>query len=209
MKYESILESLLYYSPRFRDIINQIDHPVAKELLGSEGKNILPDITFIDIDDKGVVSFSTMNNSIRKISDFLKDTNDSDFSQEWRREDADDIYQYDREGNGPGVYNSSRNEIKIGKLVNKILKSKFKDSDLEKFINLVKSSLEKKQDFSFLSGPDIYWGYSSNNYLSNKGTIGNSCMNDKAYLELYVENKDACRLLVLMEDNKVVGRALV
>ena len=71
MIYESILESLVYYSPKFRDIIKKIDSPISKELLNSEGDHILPDITFIDIDDDGTVTFSTMNNSIKKVSDFF------------------------------------------------------------------------------------------------------------------------------------------
>lgn len=61
MTYESILESLLYYSPRFREVMKKIDHPISKEILNHEGENILPDITFIDIDDDGLISFSTMN----------------------------------------------------------------------------------------------------------------------------------------------------
>jgi hypothetical protein len=40
MTYESILESLLYYSPKFRDTLVKINHPIAKEILNSEGKTI-------------------------------------------------------------------------------------------------------------------------------------------------------------------------
>lgn len=209
MMYESILESLVYYSPKFRDIIRKIDNPIAKDLLKHEGEHILPDITFIDISDDGVVTFSTMNNSIKKVSDFFKDYTDADFSSEWRKDDADNMYQYDRDGMGPGVYTSSRNTIKIGKLVNKILRTKYKDSDLEQFVNLVKAALEGKQEFSLISGNDINYAYDVNNYLNRTGTMGMSCMNNKDFLDLYTLNTDVCQLLVLKEMNKVIGRALV
>ena len=65
MTYELILESLLYYSPKFRDILGKINHPIAKEILNSEGKTIPQDITFIDINEEGVVSFSAMAKSIK------------------------------------------------------------------------------------------------------------------------------------------------
>ncbi len=35
MTYESILESLLYYSPRFREVMKKIDHPISKENIKS------------------------------------------------------------------------------------------------------------------------------------------------------------------------------
>mgnify|MGYP000692561615 CR=1 FL=1 len=76
------------------------------------------------------------------------------------------MYQYDKDGMGPGVYTSSRNSIKIGKLVNKILRTKYKDSDLEQFVNQVKSALEGKQEFLLISGKEIESAYDVNNYLN-------------------------------------------
>lgn len=142
MTYESILESLLYYSPRFREVMKKIDHPISKEILNHEGENILPDITFIDIDDDGLISFSTMNNTIKKIKDFF-DGDNLDIDTEFLKSDNDDIFNRNMQGKGPNVYTTSRNEIKIGKLVKKISGNNYKDSDIEKFVNLFKSSFVK------------------------------------------------------------------
>jgi len=208
MTYESILESLLYYSPKFRDVISKINHPIAKDILSTEGDNISQDITFIDIDDKGVVSFSTMAKAIKKISDFFDDKS-MDMSQEWRKEDADDMYRYDFQGIGPGVYNTSRNDIKIGKLVNKIVGKRYRDSDIEQFVNLIKAALEGKQEFSIIKGEEINDAYDVNNYLSRTGTIGMSCMNNRNFLDLYIKNPEVCQLVILKEMNKIIGRALL
>lgn len=115
------------------------------------------------------------------------------------------------QGKGPNVYTTSRNEIKIGKLVKKISGNNYKDSDIEKFVNLFKSSFDdSKKEFVLLKGSDIKWGYNSDNYLTCKGTIGSSCMNDRTnYLELYSINEKVCQLLVLKEKGQIVGRALL
>jgi len=151
-----------------------------------------------------------MNNSIKKIKDFF-DGDDLDLDTEFIKSDNDDIFIKNMQGKGPSVYTSSRNEIKIGKLVKKISGDNYKDSDIEKYVNLVKSSLDNnRQEFFLLSGSDIKWGYDSDNYLRHKGSIGSSCMNDRTnYLELYSKNEKVCQLLVLKEKGHIVGRALL
>jgi hypothetical protein len=91
MTYESILESLLYYSPKFRDTLVKINHPIAKEILNSEGKTISQDITFIDINEEGVVSFSAMAKAIKKISDFFEG-DDLDMDNMFKKSESDDIF---------------------------------------------------------------------------------------------------------------------
>ena len=119
MKYQLILESLLYYSPKFKSVLSRIDDPVAKDILSMEGENIIQDITFIDIDKEGVVTFAPMAKSIKKINDFLDKPSDMD--THYSQPDNDDMYRFDLQGLGPDVYSGNRNQIKIGKLVNKIL----------------------------------------------------------------------------------------
>ena len=208
MTYESILESLLYYSPKFRDTLIKINHPIAKEILNSEGKTISQDITFIDINEEGVVSFSAMVKAIKKISDFFEG-DDLEMDNMFKKSESDDIFSYDIQGKGPGVYTTSRNDIKIGKLVNKILGSRYKDSDIEQFVNLIKAALESKQEFSVIKGKEINDAYNSYNYLSRYGTLGMSCMNDRGYLELYMSNPEVCQLVILKEMGKIIGRALI
>jgi len=208
MTYESILESLLYYSPKFRDILVKINHPIAKEILNSEGRTISQDITFIDINEEGVVSFSAMAKAIKKISDFFEG-DDLEMDNMFKKSENDDIFSYDMQGKGPGIYTTSRNDIKIGKLVNKILGSRYKDSDMEQFVNLVKAALENKQDFLVIKGTEINDAYNIDNYLSRYGSLGMSCMNNRGFLTLYTKNPEVCQLVILKEMGKIIGRALL
>jgi len=62
-----INESVIYFSPDFRKSLNRINsNQIAKDLLEIEAENIKPDITFIDKDKEGYLSFSTMKNAWKK-----------------------------------------------------------------------------------------------------------------------------------------------
>ena len=118
-----------------------------------EGQDIKPDITFIDMDEDGTVTFSSMDKAVSKIDTFLNWTTNLD--THFSSSEADDIYNSDKNGQGPNVYTPNRNQIRIGKLVNKIFHRKYSDSDIEAFVNLLKSSLNSKHDFEILSGKDL------------------------------------------------------
>lgn len=213
MKYESILESLLYYSPNFKSILSKIDDPIAKDIMDMEGKNITQDITFIDIDDNGVVTFAPMAKSIKKISRFLDKSNEMDIN--FDPIENNDLWKFDSQGIGPDVYSGVRNQIRIGKLVNKILGSKYNDSQIEKFVNRLKSKLETKYHFEIISGDEIIKAYDSKEYAHKGavGSLGTSCMNNRNVFDLYTKNPDVCKMLVLKDivdgEHKIVGRALV
>jgi hypothetical protein len=212
MRYQSILESLLYYSPKFKSILSKIDDPVAVDILEMEGENISQDITFINIDDDGVVTFAPMSKSIKKISDFLDNPNDMD--KIFNPLDNEDLYRFDTQGLGPDVYKGNRNQIRLGKLVNKILGNKYNDNQVETFVNKLKSNLKSKQIFQIVSGSEIKKSFDvkTHAYLG-KGSLGMSCMNTRDFFDLYTENTDSCRMLILAEltesGYKIVGRSIV
>ena len=211
MNYQLILESLLYYSPGFKEVLSRIEDPIAKDILSMEGENITQDITFIDIDKDGVVTFAPMAKSIKKINDFLDIKSDMDST--YSESDNGDMYRFDPQGIGPSVYSGNRNQIKIGKLVNKILGNKYNDARIENFVNKIKANLETRQHFDIISGIDIRNAYDTRRYASGGGSLGSSCMNSQDFFDLYTENEDVCRMLVLKEfegtSYKIVGRALV
>jgi hypothetical protein len=208
MNYNLILESLLYISPNFREILSEIDHPIANEILKIEGDNIENDISFIDFDEDGIITFAQMKQVKRKIDKYLDYT--STIDTEFLKNDNDSIYLLDRNNRGPGVYNKSRNEIKIGKLIGKIFPNKYKDSEIEIFVNLLKSKFkDNAYTFEIVDGDKIKECYSTINYLKVENSIGNSCMNDKNFFELYETNKDVCRLVILKKNSKIAGRALL
>jgi hypothetical protein len=216
MNYNLILESLLYISPNFRNTLEKIDHVIAEDLLEIEGSDISSDISFIDIDENGLVTFLHMKNAIKKFKDF--DPNDSiagllSIDSEYDPSLNNDIYNIDiSNNNGPGIYNNvARNSIRIGRLINIVFPGKYKDKEIEEFVNLVKSFSSKEEyTFEILEGEKIREGYSVKNYALISGSLGGSCMNNKLdFLDIYVLNPEVCSLLILKKNDKIYGRALL
>lgn len=83
--------------------------------------------------------------------------------------------------------------------------------EIEIFTNLYKSTQEYKDSkFKILKGNKIKKCYTSSNYKSKTGILGSSCMNDKDFLDIYVNNPKVCKILVLVdEEDKILGRALL
>jgi hypothetical protein len=210
---ESIInESILYYSRDTRSVLKRLkDNEIAKDLLSVEKTDIKPDITFVNLDKEkdGYLSFITMRNAAKLISDRYPHLDYMD-----KRPDialADELWDLRDSSSGAEVYDKSRNSIKIGKLVNKIFPGKYTDKDIEEFVNKFKASIDGSDVFELVDGTDIDHWYNYKNYVDeNKGNLGNSCMKSKSGLfGIYNENPDVCKLLILKEDDKISGRALV
>ncbi len=120
---------------------------------------------------------------------------------------------------GDDLSSKSKSKAKIGRMVGQILRDnghKFVDSDIEKFVNSFKSSWDKKHGISnrkieVVRGNDILMWYSEDKYHSNEGTLGNSCMRYNKvnhFMKIYSENPDKVSMIILTEDDKLIGRAL-
>lgn len=128
------------------------------------------------------------------------------------------------------VWSQSRNPIGVGRLVRAILKSSgetFSDSDLEKFVNDYKSTVDLINDafsrFEVISGEKIADIYHQDNYESDDGTLGQSCMADmpRDTFQIYTRNPEVCQLVILWskyggsivdgkyKSNKICGRAIL
>lgn len=129
----------------------------------------------------------------------------------------------------PRVWTTSRNKIKIGRLVRAILgvaNVKFVDKDIEDFVNQYKATYDFINDalsrFDLVEGNKIAYWYNKENYEKDDGTLGNSCMADvdSYYFDIYTKNPQV-KLAILYDDNgtkpeggkytsdKIKGRALV
>lgn len=119
-------------------------------------------------------------------------------------------------------WTKTKSKSKIGRLVRQILndneetKGKFKDSDIESFTNKFKSTWDsikgKNKKFNIVSGNDILYWYNQKNYLEGNGVLGNSCMryeNRNSFMRIYSENPDKISMVILTEDDKLIGRALI
>lgn len=215
---KAINESFLYYSPNVRKALSRIkSNDIASELLGSEGTDVKPDMTFIDLGKEGYFSFITMRNAKPLIAAKYPNLDWADNIETQAMPDvvdySNELHELDTEtqSRGTGVFTKSRNEVGLGRFVNKLFPGKYNSKEVEEFVNSFKASLEKAgEHFDLVEGEDIEFWYKSENYKENSGTLGNSCMAQKRNLfSIYTQNQDVCKMLILKEDDKIIGRALV
>jgi len=216
-----INESFLYFSPNVRKVLGKVftknTSDIAEDILASEGTDVKPDITFVDLGKEGYLSFITMKNAKPLI---LAKYPNMEWAQEIDNKTLPDFKDYSKElyeldtetqSRGTGVFVKSRNEIGIGRFVNKLFPGKYNSKQIEEFINNFKAQLLKSgETFDLVEGEDIAKWYYYENYKEMSGTLGNSCMAKKSNLfDIYIQNQDVCKLLILVEDDKLIGRALV
>ena len=85
--------------------------------------------------------------------------------------------------------------------------------DIELFGLLYKSEVTvQNYEMKVVSGNDILKYYFYDNYYTNGGSLGSSCMkgsNQQDFLKIYCDNPDTIELLVMLNEGKVMGRALL
>lgn len=132
--------------------------------------------------------------------------------------------EWDSEYDAGLPYSMGRSEMKIGKLVKYIInvlntsfgatKFSVSDSELEAFVNAYKASeSSSNMEFRLVKGEEIAKYYNNQKYLSDKGSLGSSCMAEKGKktFKLYTQNETKVQLLILVdkETDQISGRALV
>lgn len=164
--------------------------------------------------------FMKTNNEISRIllilqnTDVDVDTNNIDTS------DKNDVVLFKSNSRMDRGLESKPSEIKIGRLVNRILdatKNNRPAKDIEEFVNLYKSEIDSLgdalQNFKLVKGDDILKYYNINNYVRGDGSLQNSCMSYefcKHFFGIYTENPDKVGMLVYLDIlGKVKGRALI
>jgi hypothetical protein len=217
---KAISESALYISPELDVYLSKIDSPIAKELLSMAGSDIKPDVTFLDLGEKeGELTFATMRNAKKRLEElyhgdpeFVKSIEDPESRGHkgpgdvfWAKAAAKVI-----QTQHPEFWKASRNPARIGRLIGQIFPGKYSNPEIEKFVNQFKAAAKKEESFIMAEGEDINKWYWHENYLKVEGDLGRSCMaKKKGLFSIYVENPEKVRLLVLLEDGKVKGRAIV
>jgi hypothetical protein len=116
--------------------------------------------------------------------------------------------------NGEDLWTSpKRFHIKPGAFISKIFRN-IHPREVENFSQLFKNVQNKiNSKFKVVSGDSILHYYHHGSYLSESGSLGNSCMKYdqcQEYFDLYTINKDKISMLVLTTDNhQLIGRALL
>lgn len=181
---------VLIISDKLKVVLKSINSSISKAILDSTTNNQEYDISFLDyIEDK---------DKIDKIT-YLP------------------VVKYFQEPEADAWKSRMRQEMSVGKIINKLLPDTFKQTEVEQFVNEFKAQISKFfSKFRLVTGEDIRKFYLMDNYeVQNRGDINNSCMRGKPaqnYLDIYVNNPEKCKLLILMSDkdkNKIKGRALV
>lgn len=105
-----------------------------------------------------------------------------------------------------------RYQAKPGAFVSKIFKN-IPAKEVENFSTLFKSvSLKPKFTFSVVKGDDIKKYYHWESYAKDRGTLGVSCMkhdNCQKLLNIYSDSEQVSMLVMLDDENKLMGRALL
>lgn len=212
---ESLRETIVYYSPNLLKLFKTLDSDISRDLMGLEGNKIKDDITFIDISDlDGYITFTTSKNALKNLeNDYPKDNYSfvhDMFDVVPRVNNATTLYSNDHIS-----WTKSRNPMKIGRFINKIL-PKYSTKEIEDYTNKFKS-YQKGENIRFVivEGDDISKFYNYENYALDKHTLSSSCMKsvNSSYFEIYVKNPEVCKMLVLFDNfismDKIVGRALL
>jgi uncharacterized protein (DUF1330 family) len=106
-------------------------------------------------------------------------------------------------------------EMKIGKFIKYITGDRFKDHEIENFVNKYKSILDYNEyDFHIVKGTDMIKWYNEKSYVEGGGSLNSSCMRYgycSKYLELYCDNPDVVSLVICKKPGTelIYGRALL
>jgi hypothetical protein len=209
-----INETYIYYAPTFDKQLRKIrDNEIAKSLLDIKNSDIKSDVTFVDIDKDGYLSFTTARNAGNNLSKIWPHVKpDNWFNSQLGDGDLDEIWKKHINGSENDVYTKSRSILRIGRFVNKLFPGKYSDKQIEEFVNKLKSTLEVEgEKFELIEGPEIAKWYHYDNYAEQKGTLGSSCMKDKPneIFKIYTENPEVCKMLILREGGLLLGRAIL
>ena len=131
--------------------------------------------------------------------------------------------RYDR------LWTEQRATFKVGKFaksVLKVLNINHTEQEIEVFTNRYKAAWDIFNQafakFDVIKGDRIAFWYKSQNYESQQGQLGSSCMKEKGpeYFKIYTENPEVCQMVILYDNNgrisdgkyvsnKIRGRAII
>ena len=182
------------FSKKFYKILLDINDSISINLIKMFKNKEMVKETFIDITDKeDIISFIPSE----KINKLIKDNK---FDSKKISSDPQKV------------------EMKIGRLIFKLIGDKYQQKDIEDFVNNYKAILKNKslyRNFRIVSGEDIKKWYLEKNYaIGDGGTLSKSCMKFRyaqTFFDIYTKNPDKIRLLILLDENKefILGRALL
>jgi hypothetical protein len=174
---------------------------------------------------RGLIKAETVSSTSGKVFVLFEELTDSDEKRyAVLNKDCISLADFD----DSGIWKTSRNPIRIGRLVRPLLRSvgiTVTDREVEEFTNLWKATYDFASDvlkqFDIVKGNEIAYWYDYEKYVDGGGTLNNSCMAevDSDYFEIYTSNKQVS-LVILYDDDgtvtdgkytskKIKGRAIL
>ena len=178
-------------SSRLRDILIKIHDDISMFLISLENNNDYTyQFSFLDItEEEGTISFLQTN----KFNELPQERGNGDLAWSCK----------------------ARNEIRIGRLINKITPF-YKQFQIEKWVNSFKAEFKnalKNIKFQVIESEDIIKYYNGKRYSRGNGSLNKSCMrHDQCaeWMNLYLNNSDKIKMLILLEEKDIIGgRALL
>ena len=200
--YQFIIESVLFTSNQFKDILKSIDDVIAKDFLELIDQDVKTTFNALNVTDKNdTISFIPDNQFQNKIKSSNLET----------------------------LLKDDKNKTSVGRLIQKILKENGKNynpNQITTFTDKFKAAWAKyntkqeKEPIRVVEGEDIKYWYLWENYgkqtINHTGTLGKSCMryeDCQNYFKIYTENPDVCKMIILTaeEDGEevLIARALL
>lgn len=202
-----INEANLYYSKEFIEINdalvsrNDIIGDISKNIALSLNTDVDFDINFIDPGNvEGLLKFGSYKSTINKNPDI-------DFENPNSEEVRNFLKDFSKiSGNG---------NLRMGRFINILFPNKYTSIEIDKYIKAFYSVMNGEDDYTkIIEGEDIRKYYNSDSIFTNEGSLGKSCMRYYTcynFFDIYVENPNKVKLLVLMdkETDMVKARALL
>jgi len=202
---EAVSDILLPFrvSSEFEQKLDEIDSPIASRLRGVIRIRQLSKFTLVTVAEDGNIEYSDSYrvDEFRKKQQENPDYPTSIWLKSFMPNPSDEIYSY------------RRVNIGVGRFINRIFPNEFTSSEVEDFVNKWRSVNETQPNFELWSGYEIKNGYNSTKYHytdTNMNTLMNSCMNDQFdFIEMYQYCPDLRLLVLLNDENHILGRALI
>lgn len=193
-----------FISQRLKGVLSKLDSPIAKKILSID-KSMYPYDETTELYDFSYLDCEPVKDKEDKVT-FLPAAK------------AFDVPGYLPDSKipcGDCFKAKGRQEMGVGRIVNRLFPDTYTQKQIEDFINDFKAELKKALvNLKLAEGEEIRYWYLDSRYADqHKGDVNNSCMKGakaQPYFDIYCNNPEKCKLLVLLnDDNKLMGRALV
>ena len=108
-----------------------------------------------------------------------------------------------------------RYHTSVGKIVRRLFGDTYSDRDITAFAEAYATLITVSNplyDFSIIEGDAIKDAYYYENYVTQTGTLGNSCMRHRQcqqYFDIYTKFPDKVKMAVLKRGNKIAARSIM